>query len=258
MPVQKLIDIIDTLRVECPWDQKQTLDSLKNLTIEEVYELIDAINNKDYDEICAELGDVLTHLIFYAKIGKENKAFDFQDVVDNQCEKLIYRHPHVYGSTDKEGLLKVTTEEDVKKNWEQLKLKEGRKSVLSGVPKGLPSMIKASRIQEKAAGVGFDWHHIKDVFAKTKEEILELETAIVSDDKKHIEEELGDVLFSIINLARFLNINPEDALQKTNQKFITRFQYIEENTQKPLNESSLEEMEVLWQEAKQNEKQKNV
>jgi len=245
--LSRLLDIMDDLRAECPWDRKQTFDTLRHLTIEEVYELADAIICGNIEEIKKELGDLLLHIIFYAKIAEEKKAFDIADVTKTISEKLIYRHPHIYGN------VKVSNEKEVKENWEKLKLKEGKKSVLEGVPKSLPAMIKAIRIQEKAKGVGFDWDHKEQVWEKVKEEINELKTEIKKQDKEKIEEEFGDVLFALINYARFLNINPETALEKTNKKFIKRFQSLEtkiKNKGKNLKEMSLDEMETYWQQAK--------
>ena len=232
----RLLDIMDDLRAKCPWDKKQTMESLRHLTIEETYELGDAILNNDLQEVKKELGDLLLHIVFYAKIGSETGDFDIADVANGVCDKLIVRHPHIYGD------VKVANEEDVKRNWEKIKLQEGNKSVLGGVPQSLPALVKASRIQDKAAGVGFDWENIDDVFAKVKAQ-------------KHtaIEAEFGDVLFSLINYARFLKVNPEDALERTNKKFITRFQYLERKAAesgKSLRDMTLAEMESYWQEAK--------
>ena len=210
----RLLTIMDELREQCPWDKKQTLQSLRYLTIEETYELGDAILENDLNEVKNELGDLLLHIVFYSKIGSETKDFDIADVANGICEKLINRHPHIYGD------VKVDNEEDVKRNWENLKLKEGKKSVLEGVPKSLPAMVKASRIQDKVAGVGFDWEEPKQVFEKLEEELSELQYEIEKQDIDKIESEFGDVLFSMINYARFLNINPEDALERTNKKFI--------------------------------------
>jgi len=243
----RLLTIMDELREQCPWDKKQTMESLRHLTIEEVYELGDAILDKDQEEIKKELGDVLLHLVFYAKIGSETNDFDIADVSNAICEKLISRHPHIYGD------VKVTDEEEVKRNWEKLKLKEGKKSVLEGVPKSLPAMVKASRIQEKVKGVGFDWEEPQQVFEKLQEELGELQHEIDANDKDKMETEFGDVLFSMVNYARFLNINPENALERTNKKFIKRFQYLEEKAtqiNKPLSDMSLAEMDIFWNEAK--------
>jgi XTP/dITP diphosphohydrolase len=250
---ERLLNIMDELREKCPWDQKQTLESLRYLTIEETYELSDAILKNDLDEVKKELGDVLLHIVFYSRIGKEKQAFTITDVINEQCDKLIRRHPHIYGDTNAENLLTVNNEEDVKKNWEQIKLKEGNKSVLGGVPKSLPSLLKATRIQDKARGVGFDWENKDQVWEKVQEELMELQTEVEQNDKLKMEEELGDVLFSIINYARFLDINPEDALEKTNMKFISRFQYLEEKAKaigKNLSDMTLSEMDVYWNEAK--------
>lgn len=238
---------MDDLRAQCPWDKKQTMQSLRHLTIEETYELGDAILDNDLQEVKKELGDLLLHIVFYAKIGSETGDFDIADVANGVCEKLIIRHPHIYGD------IKVDNEEDVKRNWEKIKLKEGNKSVLGGVPKSLPALVKASRIQDKAAGVGFDWDNIDDVFAKVKEEIKELHAEVKAQKHTAIEAEFGDVLFSLINYARFLKVNPEDALERTNKKFIARFQYLERKATesgKSLRDMTLAEMEAYWQEAK--------
>ena len=243
----RLLDIMDDLRAKCPWDKKQTMESLRHLTIEETYELGDAILNNDLQEVKKELGDLLLHIVFYAKIGSETGDFDIADVANGVCDKLIVRHPHIYGD------VKVANEEDVKRNWEKIKLQEGNKSVLGGVPQSLPALVKASRIQDKAAGVGFDWHNIDDVFAKIKEEIDELHAEVKAQKHTAIEAEFGDVLFSLINYARFLKVNPEDALERTNKKFITRFQYLERKAAergKSLRDMTLAEMESYWQEAK--------
>ena len=244
---QRLLNIMDDLRAQCPWDKKQTMQSLRHLTIEETYELGDAILDNDLQEVKKELGDLLLHIVFYAKIGSETGDFDIADVANGVCDKLIIRHPHIYGD------VKVDNEEDVKRNWEKIKLKEGNKSVLGGVPKSLPALVKASRIQDKAAGVGFDWDNIDDVFAKVKEEIEELHTEVKAQKHTAIEAEFGDVLFSLINYARFLKVNPEDALERTNKKFIARFQYLERKAAesgKSLRDMTLAEMETYWQEAK--------
>ena len=243
----RLLDIMDDLRAKCPWDKKQTMESLRHLTIEETYELGDAILNNDLQEVKKELGDLLLHIVFYAKIGSEIGDFDIADVANGVCDKLIVRHPHIYGD------VKVANEEDVKRNWEKIKLQEGNKSVLGGVPQSLPALVKASRIQDKAAGVGFDWENIDDVFAKIKEEIDELHAEVKAQKHTAIEAEFGDVLFSLINYARFLKVNPEDALERTNKKFITRFQYLERKAAesgKSLRDMTLAEMESYWQEAK--------
>ncbi len=243
----RLLDIMDEIREKCPWDKKQTLQSLRHLTIEETYELGDAILDNDLPEIKNELGDLLLHIIFYAKIGSETNNFDIADVANGISEKLIHRHPHVFG--DK----KVNSVEDVEKNWEKLKLKEGKKSVLEGVPKSLPAMIKASRIQDKASYAGFDWEEPDQVFDKVKEELFELSLEINKGHKKNIESEFGDVLFSLINYARFIDVDPESALERTNKKFIKRFQFIEEAAKKEgkqLTDMSLAEMDVHWEKSK--------
>tara|TARA_A200000113_G_scaffold221701_2_gene234011 strand:- start:2058 stop:2831 length:774 start_codon:yes stop_codon:yes gene_type:complete len=244
---ERLLDIMDELRVKCPWDRKQTFETLRHLTIEETYELGDAILEKDNDEIKKELGDLLLHIVFYAKIGSENKAFDIGDVAHGISEKLISRHPHIYGD------IKADDADQVAKNWESIKLKEGKKSVLEGVPKSLPALVKAFRIQEKASGVGFDWSNTEGVLDKVKEELQELKAEVYQKNSTEIEAEFGDVLFSLINYARFLEINPESALERTNKKFIKRFNYIESKAienGKSVNELSLDEMEAFWQEAK--------
>ncbi len=243
----RLLTIMDELRAQCPWDKKQTFESLRHLTIEETYELGDAILEKDLDEIRKELGDLLLHIVFYAKIGSETGDFDIADVANGISEKLITRHPHIYGDVT------VADEEEVKRNWENLKLKEGKNSVLEGVPKSLPAMVKANRIQDKVAGVGFDWEKPEQVFEKLQEELEELQYEITEDNAEKIEAELGDVLFSLINYARFLQVNPENALERTNKKFIKRFQYLEAKAKeigKSLKDMSLKEMDVFWEEAK--------
>jgi XTP/dITP diphosphohydrolase len=246
---ERLLIIMDELREKCPWDKKQTLESLRHLTIEETYELADAILDNDLPNIKKELGDVLLHIVFYARIASETKEFDIADVINSLCEKLIHRHPHIYGD------VVVANEQEVKENWEKLKLKEGNKSVLSGVPNSLPSLIKASRIQEKARAVGFDWDKPEQVWDKVQEEIAELKHEIDTNaSKEKIEGEFGDVLFSLINYARFVEINPEDALERTNKKFIKRFQYLEEESAKvgkSLSEMTLAEMDVYWNKAKE-------
>lgn len=245
---ERLLIIMDELREQCPWDKKQTMETLRHLTIEEVYELGDAILDQDLDEVKKELGDVLLHIVFYSRIGSETNSFDIADVCNSICDKLIERHPHIYGD------VKVENEDDVKRNWEQIKLKEkGKTSVLQGVPKSLPAMVKANRIQDKAAGVGFDWEEPHQVYEKVEEELQELKTEVASGDQDKIESEFGDVLFSLINYARFLKINPENALERTNKKFIKRFQYLESKSNelnKPLSEMTLSEMDVFWEEAK--------
>lgn len=247
---ERLLNIMDELREKCPWDKKQTIESLRHLTIEETYELADAILDKDMKEIKKELGDILLHIVFYARIGSETKDFDITDVINSLCEKLISRHPHIYGD------VKVTDEQQVKENWEKLKLKEGNKSVLGGVPKSLPALIKATRIQDKAKAVGFDWENKNQVWEKVQEELGELRAEIDTDkaDKEKIEQEFGDVLFSLINYARFIDVDPESALEKTNKKFIKRFQYLEDETRKQgraLEDMTLEEMDVYWNKAKE-------
>ncbi|CAI8287004.1 MAG: Nucleoside triphosphate pyrophosphohydrolase [Polaribacter sp. SA4-10] len=244
----RLLDIMDELREKCPWDKKQTLESLRHLTIEETYELADAILDNDLEEIKKELGDVLLHIVFYAKIGSEKKAFDIGDVANSISNKLIDRHPHIYGD------VKVENEEDVKRNWELLKLKEGKESVLEGVPKNLPAVVKASRIQEKVAGVGFDWEEPAQVWEKVQEELEELNEEIKKGNKENTEKEFGDVLFSIINYARFIDVNPENALEKTNKKFINRFQFLEKSAKKEgknLSDMTLTEMDVYWEKSKE-------
>ena len=244
---ERLLGIMDDLRSQCPWDRKQTFESLRNLTIEECYELADSILNKDYNELKEEIGDLMLHLVFYAKIAEEKDLFSLDEAIHEECEKLIRRHPHIYGD------LKVEDEEQVKANWEQLKLKEGKKSVLSGVPQSLPAMIKAYRMQDKTAQVGFEWDKTEDVWEKLKEEMAEFEAARNSLDRDQMEDEFGDVMFSMINYARYLGIDPETALERVNLKFKKRFEYIESNAAKSLKEMSLEEMDVLWDEAKKNE-----
>jgi XTP/dITP diphosphohydrolase len=241
---ERILIVMDELREQCPWDRKQTIASLRNLTIEETFELADAISMEDTKAIEEELGDLLLHIVFYAKIGEENNDFNIVSVIDKLIEKLVHRHPHIYGD------LKVTDEEEVKKNWEQLKLKEGKKSVLGGVPKSLPAMIKAYRMQDKAAQVGFDWPNKELVWAKVVEELDELKEAEASGDKAHVAEEFGDVLFSLINYARFIGVDPESALDAINIKFKNRFHYIEDHSDKPLIEMGLEAMDDLWNEAK--------
>ena len=243
----RLLTIMDELREQCHWDRKQTMQTLRHLTIEETYELGYAILDNDMQEVKKELGDLLQHIVFYSRIGSETNDFDIADVANEICEKLIHRHPHIYSDT------KVENEEDVKRNWESLKLKEGKKSVLEGVPSSLPALVKASRIQEKVAGVGFDWEEPRQVFEKLKEELEELQHEVDTENRDAIEAEFGDVLFSMINYARFLKINPENALERTNKKFIKRFQYLENKAKeqnKTLREMTLAEMDVYWEEAK--------
>lgn len=247
--LDRLLTIMDELRAQCPWDKKQTIESLRYLTIEETYELGEAILEKDMNEIKKELGDLLLHIFFYAKIGSETQDFDIADVAHVISEKLIQRHPHIYGDVE------VQDEEDVKRNWEAIKLREGKKSVMEGVPVSLPAMVKANRIQDKAAGVGFDWEAPDEVLEKVKEELSELQHEVGQGDVSSIESEFGDVLFSLINYARFLDINPENALERTNKKFIQRFTYMEEKakeTGRPLKEMSLSEMDSIWNEAKES------
>lgn len=244
----RLLTIMDELREQCPWDKKQTMETLRHLTIEETYELGDAILDNDLEEVKKELGDILLHIVFYAKIGSETQDFDMADVANGICEKLINRHPHIYGD------VKVENEEDVKQNWENIKLKEGKKSVLEGVPSSLPSLVKANRIQDKVAGVGFDWEKPEQVFEKLKEELGELQEEVDANNADKMEFEFGDVLFSMVNYARFLKINPENALERTNKKFIKRFQYLEAKAKeagKSMKDMTLSEMDVFWEEAKQ-------
>ncbi|MCB0459406.1 MAG: nucleoside triphosphate pyrophosphohydrolase [Flavobacteriaceae bacterium] len=243
----RLLDIMDDLREKCPWDKKQTFQTLRHLTIEETYELGDAILENDLQEVKKELGDLLLHIVFYAKIGSETNSFDMADVANTISDKLIERHPHVYGDVQAED------EEIVKQNWEKIKLKEGKKSVLEGVPKSLPAMVKANRIQDKVAGVGFDWEEPHQVFEKVKEELFELNVEIEKGTKENIEKEFGDVLFSMINYARFIKVDPESALERTNKKFIQRFQFLEEAARKEgkkLADMSLAEMDVHWEKSK--------
>ena len=242
----RLLKIMDELREQCPWDKKQTLESLRHLTIEETYELADAILENNLDELKGEIGDIMLHMVFYAKIADEQGAFDIEDVLNFLCEKLIRRHPHIYGDT------KVENEEQVKANWEKIKLQEGKKSILSGVPNSLPAVVKAYRIQEKAKQVGFEWENKEQVFDKVNEEMAELQEVVYDENSKQerLEEEFGDLMFSLINYARFLKVDPELALERTNRKFIKRFQYIEENAPKDLQEMTLEEMDALWNQAK--------
>lgn len=243
---QRLLDIMDDLREKCPWDKKQTFETLRHLTIEETYELGDAILDNDLKELEGEIGDLFLHMVFYSKLGSEVGAFDVTSILNRICDKLVYRHPHIYGDTQAE------TEEEVKANWEKLKLKEGKKSVLEGVPKSLPSMVKAARIQEKVKGVGFDWENAEQVWEKVEEEILELKVEINSNSDR-VEDEFGDVLFSLINYARFLNVNPENALEKTNKKFISRFQKMEElatRNGQTISDLSFTELDNYWNQAK--------
>ncbi|WP_107039168.1 nucleoside triphosphate pyrophosphohydrolase [Brumimicrobium mesophilum] len=244
---ERLLNIMDDLREKCPWDKKQTLESLRHLTIEETYELADAILDNDLDELKGEIGDIMLHMVFYSKIASEKGAFDISDVLNAICDKLVHRHPHIYGNVVAED------EETVKANWEKLKLKEGKKSVLQGVPKSLPSLVKAARIQEKVKGIGFDWDDSKQVLAKVYEELEELEVE-VNNKTDQVEQEFGDVMFSMINYARFIGVNPETALERTNKKFIKRFQYMEEQMNiegKKFDEMNLTQMDVFWEKAKQ-------
>lgn len=245
---ERLLNIMDDLREQCPWDKKQTLETLRPLTIEETYELADAITDNDLEGIKGEIGDLMLHMVFYAKIASEKKAFDITDALNAICEKLIHRHPHIYGD------IKVTSEEEVKANWEKLKLKEGKKSVLEGVPQSLPAMVKASRIQEKVKGVGFEWDTTEDVWNKVNEELEELKAEVDSGaDQSKIEEEFGDVLFSLINYARFIKVNPENALAITNNKFISRFKLLEELMIADgidISGADLQTMDRYWEKAK--------
>ncbi len=240
----RLVNIMDDLREKCPWDQKQTIHTLRKLTIEEMYELVDAIIEDDYEGIKEEVGDLFLHLVFYAKIGSEKEAFTLEESLHAICDKLVKRHPHIYGDAS------VSSDEDVKKNWEAIKLAEGKKSVLQGVPKSLPAMVKAYRLQEKTATVGFEWDKLEDVWDKVLEEKEELEEAVEEGDAAHIEEEFGDLLFSLVNYARFQGIDPEAALEKINIKFKKRFEYIEAHASKELVDMNLEEMDALWEESK--------
>ncbi|RAJ88117.1 XTP/dITP diphosphohydrolase [Chitinophaga dinghuensis] len=247
----RLLQIMDDLREKCPWDRKQTIQTLRQLTIEETYELADAITDEDWKGIKEELGDIMLHMVFYAKIASEKQLFDINDVINGVCDKLIARHPHIYGDVT------VADEEEVKQNWEKLKLKEGKKSVLGGVPKALPALVKAMRIQEKAKQTGFEWETNEQVFDKIQEELKELEDAVKSGNQDHTEEEFGDVMFSLVNYSRFLQIDAENALERTNRKFQRRFQQMEElalSQGRRLNDMSLTEMDTLWNQVKQLEK----
>lgn len=248
----RLVKIMDELREKCPWDKKQTIQTLRHLTIEETYELADAISAGDWQGIREELGDLLLHIVFYSKLGTENNQFSLQEVIDGVCEKLIVRHPHIYGD------VKVNNEEDVKQNWEKIKLSEGKKSVLSGVPRSLPSMVKAMRLQDKSKQVGFEWENTAQVWNKVEEEIEELKEAVASNDKDKMEDELGDVFFSLVNFSRFLQLDAENALERTNKKFIDRFTKMEQEAalqNKFLHDMSLEEMDDLWNQVKKKESQ---
>jgi XTP/dITP diphosphohydrolase len=245
----RLLKIMDELREQCPWDKSQTIDSIRHLTIEETFELSDAILKKDLSEIKKELGDLLLHIVFYSRIASESNAFNIRDVIESLCEKLIYRHPHIYGD------VKAETQEAVKQNWEQLKQKEkgGNKTVMAGVPNSMPALLKAYRIQEKAKAVGFDWEKPEQVYEKVKEELAEFETEVKNKNPEKAEKEFGDILFSLINYARFVNINPEDALEQTNQKFMKRFSYMEQKVKeqgRQIADCTLEELDVFWNEAK--------
>ena len=247
-PFDRLLTIMDELREKCPWDQKQTMESLSHLTIEETYELVDSILERDMEEIKGELGDLLLHIVFYSKIASETNDFNIDDVINSICDKLIERHPHIYGDEI------VENEQDVKRNWEKIKLKNGKKTVLQGVPKSLPAMVKATRIQEKVKGVGFDWDNKEQVFEKVKEEFSELHHEIkITDNHEKIEKEFGDVLFSMINYARFIGVDPETALERTNKKFIGRFNYLEQEVKTnkmDLMKMNLEEMDIIWNKSK--------
>ncbi|MDD2982503.1 MAG: nucleoside triphosphate pyrophosphohydrolase [Crocinitomicaceae bacterium] len=244
---ERLLGIMEDLRAKCPWDKKQTFETLRPLTIEETYELADAILDKDVQEIKGELGDLFLHLVFYSKLGEEAGAFDVTDVLNTICDKLIYRHPHIYSD------VVADTEEEVKANWEKLKLKAGKKSVLEGVPRSLPALVKAARIQEKVRGVGFDWDNVDQVWEKVQEEIEELKEVVAEKNQEEIENEFGDVLFSLINYARFIGVNPENALERTNKKFIQRFQWMEEEIKAvggDMSAMNLEELDAYWDQAK--------
>lgn len=244
---ERLLTIMDDLREKCPWDKKQTLESLRHLTIEETYELADAIIANDLGELKGEIGDLMLHMVFYSKIADEKGAFDVADVLNAICDKLVHRHPHIYGDVE------VSSEEEVKANWEKLKLKEGKKSVLEGVPKSLPALVKATRIQDKVKGIGFEWDNQEQVWDKVQEELAEFQEEVQANDKDKMEEEFGDVLFSLINYARWIGVNPEDALARTNRKFINRFQWMESETAKDgktLSEMKLEEMDEYWERSK--------
>ena len=244
-----LLEIMDELREKCPWDRKQTFETLRNLTVEETFELSDAIMNKDYKDVCKELGDLMLHIVFYSKVASETNLFDIKDVLNQLCDKLIRRHPHIYGNE------KVDSAEEVLENWEKIKLrKEGNKSVLGGIPSGMPALTKAYRIQDKVSGVGFDWDNKEDVWNKVQEELGELKAEVDADNQARMEEEFGDVLFSLINYSRFLHVHPEDALEKTNRKFMRRFQLLEQMVKADnhqLTEMSLAEMDVYWEKAKE-------
>jgi len=253
MATTRLLDVMDKLRMECPWDREQTFDSLRNNTIEECYELVDAITDKNMDGIKEELGDILLHVVFYSKLGDEQQAFNYADVANAVCDKLIYRHPHVYGD------IHADTPEQVKQNWEALKLRKKRRKsgTLGGVPKSLPAMVKAFRIGEKAASTGFDWEHKEDVWAKVKEELMEVDAELEAKDKEHLTDEMGDLFFALINACRLYGIDPEGALERTNKKFIRRFEHLEHRAEeqgKSLHDMTLEEMDGYWNEAKEIER----
>ena len=246
-----LLEIMDELREKCPWDREQTFDSLRNLTVEETFELADAIFQKDYPDVCKELGDLMLHIVFYSKIASEQQLFDVKDVLNQLCDKLIRRHPHIYGE------MKADSANQVHENWEKIKLQtEGNRSVLGGIPSGMPAITKAYRIQDKVSGVGFDWDNKEDVWNKVQEELGELKAEVEADNQERIEDELGDVLFSLVNYSRFLNVHPEDALEKTNRKFMRRFQHLEQMVRsdgKKLIDMSLPEMDEYWNRAKSEE-----
>jgi len=244
---ERLLIIMDELRAQCPWDKKQTIESLRHLTIEETYELADAIIANDLEGIKGEIGDLMLHMVFYAKIASEKNAFDIADVLNAICDKLVHRHPHIYGDVT------VKDEEEVKANWEKLKLKEGKNSVLEGVPASLPALVKATRIQDKVKGIGFEWENKEQVWAKVEEEIAEFKVEVEANNHEKMEQEFGDILFSMINYARWVGVNPEDALAKTNQKFIRRFQWMENETKKDgklLQDMNLTEMDIYWEKSK--------
>ncbi|HYD20821.1 MAG TPA: nucleoside triphosphate pyrophosphohydrolase [Flavipsychrobacter sp.] len=248
--IERLRKIMDELREECPWDKKQTIHSLKPQTIEEVYELTDTITNENWQGLKEELGDLLLHIVFYSKIGAEKKEFSFDDVIETVCNKLVSRHPHIYSGAV------VSDEEEVKQNWEKIKLKEGKKSILSGIPATMPALIKALRLQEKTKQVGFEWDNTEQVRAKVEEEVSELYEAVASGDRNHMEDEFGDVMFALVNYARFIKVDPEEALERTNKKFIRRFQAMEVMAEKEgrlLHDMNLEEMDALWNKVKENE-----
>lgn len=251
----RLVGIMDELREKCPWDRKQTIQTLRPMTLEETYELADAITENDWAQLREELGDLLLHILFYSRIGREEGKFTLDEVIEGISRKLIHRHPHIYGDTAAQGLKQVVSAEDVKQNWEQLKLKEGKKSVLSGLPASLPAIVKAMRIQEKSKQVGFEWEHSAQVWEKVEEEMGELQAAVKNGSREEMEEEMGDVLFSLVNYARFLDLDAENSLEKTNKKFISRFSRMEEAAaarNKSLHDMTLEEMDRLWNEIKKN------